>query len=72
MMRDADIAPEQELNFLRSFTKGNPQELGDHFRKRQEDRPATTLRDLWAEFGRLSSGAPTGPNRTAAHCCQPQ
>ena len=52
-MRDADIAPEQELNFLRRFTRGNPQELVYNFRKRQGDRPATTLRDLWAEFGRL-------------------
>ena len=52
-MRDADIAPEQELNFLRSFTRGNPQELVDNFRQRQGDSPATTLRDLWSEFGRL-------------------
>ena len=53
MMRDTDIAPEQELNFLRRFTRGNPQELVNNFRKRQGDRPANTLRDLWAEFGRL-------------------
>ena len=53
MIRDADIAPEQELVFLRSFTRGNPYELVANFRKRQGNCPATTLGDLWAEFGRL-------------------
>ena len=53
MIRDADIASEQELVFLRSFTRGNPEELVEIFRKRQGDRPATILGDLWAEFGRL-------------------
>ena len=53
MVRDADTAPEQELKFLRCFTRGNLQELVDNFRKRQGDSPATMLRDLWAGFGRL-------------------
>ena len=53
MMRDAGIAPEQELNFLRSFARGNPQELVHNFQKRQGHSPATTLRDLWSEFERL-------------------
>ena len=52
MVRDADIAPEQELNYLRSFTSGNPQELVDNYRKRQGDNPATTLGDLWTELER--------------------
>lgn len=50
MMRDADIA--QDLNYLRSSTSSNPLELVENFRKRQGDSPATTLRNLWAEFGR--------------------
>lgn len=45
MMRDADIAPEQELNYLRSFTSRNPQEVVDNFWKRKAESPATTLRD---------------------------
>ena len=51
-VRDADITPDQELNYLRSFTSGDPQELGDNYRKRQGDNPATTLGNLWRELER--------------------
>ena len=52
MVRDADIAPEQELNYLRNFTSGDPQQLDDNYRKRQGDSPATALEGLWAELER--------------------
>jgi len=52
MVRDADIAPEQKLNYLGSFTSANPQQLVDNYRKRQGDSPANTIADLWAELQR--------------------
>ena len=52
MVRDADIAPEQELNYLGSFTSGDPQELVGNDRKKQGDNPATTLGNLWRELER--------------------
>ena len=59
MVRDADIAPEQELNYLRSFTSGDPQQLVDNYRKRPGDSPATTVADLWAELERRFGNAAT-------------
>jgi len=50
MVRDADIAPEQEFNYLRSFTSSDSQQLVDNYRKRQGGSPATTVADLWAEL----------------------
>ena len=47
MVRDADLTPDQELNYLSSFTSGDPQELVDNYRKRQGDNPTTTLGNLW-------------------------
>ena len=52
VVRDADITPDQELNYLRSFTSGDPQELVDNYRKRQGDNPTTTLGNLWRELER--------------------
>ena len=52
MMRDADIASEQERDYLRNFTSDNPQELVNNYRKRQGDSPTITLSDLWVELPR--------------------
>ena len=52
MMRDADIATEQEHDYHRSFTSDNPQELVNNYRKRQGDSPTITLSDLWVELPR--------------------
>ena len=57
MVRDADIVPEQELNYLRSFTSGDPQQLVDNFRKRQGDNPTATLANLWGELERRFGNA---------------
>lgn len=40
MVRDSDVSPEQELNYLRRFTSGEPQD------------PVATLYELWAELER--------------------
>ena len=57
MVRDADIVPERELNYLRSFTSGDPQQLVDNFRQRQGDNPTATLANLWAELERRFGNA---------------
>ena len=35
MISDADVLPEQELNYLRKFTSGDVQQVVDSYRKRQ-------------------------------------
>ena len=49
-MQDANIPPEQEINYLRQYTKGEPQKLVDSYRKRQYREPASLLQEVWAEF----------------------
>ena len=41
-----------EINYLRSFTSGEPQRLVDNYRKRQEHDPNALLRNLWEELER--------------------
>ena len=55
MVRDADIATDQEINYLRSYANGEPQQLVHNYRKRQGDNPASTLAELWMELERRFS-----------------
>ena len=57
MVKDADVAADQELNYLRSYTSGDPQQLVDNYRKRQGDNPTVTLAELWAELERRFGNA---------------
>ncbi|CAB3982719.1 Hypothetical predicted protein [Paramuricea clavata] len=50
MTQDANLSPSQEIAYLRNYTKGNAQDLVNHFRKRQQDDPTATLRGLWKEL----------------------
>ena len=52
MVRDADIATDQEINYLRNYTNGEPQQQVENYRKRQGDNPASTLAELWTELER--------------------
>ena len=52
MISDAEVLPIQEINYLRSFTSGEPQRLVDNYRKRQQQNPSALLKDLWAELER--------------------
>ena len=52
MVEDADIAANQELNYLRSYTSGDPHQLVDNYRKRQGDNPTVTLAELGADLER--------------------
>lgn len=57
MVKDADIAADQKLNYLRSYTSADPQQLVDNYRKRQGDNPTVTLAELWAELERRVGNA---------------
>ena len=57
MVKDADVAADQELNYLRSYTSSNPQQLVDNYRKRQGDNPTVTLAELWVELERRFGNA---------------
>jgi hypothetical protein len=52
MIQDANLNPNQEMAYLRNYTKGKVRELVDNYRKRQRSDPAITLRELWTEIGR--------------------
>ena len=52
MIRDANLNLSQEIAYLRNYTKGQVQALIDNFRKRQNDKPDSTLKELWTELER--------------------
>jgi hypothetical protein len=52
MIQDANLNPNQEMAYLRNYTKGKVRELVDNYRKRQRSDQAITLRELWTEIGR--------------------
>lgn len=54
MIRDAEVPAEQEMNYLRSYTKGEVQKAVETFRKRRYGDPATVLEDTWKDLERRS------------------
>ncbi len=50
MIQDVEVPPEQEINYLRQYTKGEAQKLVDSYRKRQHREPAALLHQLWEEL----------------------
>ena len=57
MIRDVSVYPVQEINYLRSFTSGEPQKLVDNYRKRKHLDPCGLLKNLWAELERCFGSA---------------
>ena len=57
MVKDAEIAADQELNYLRSYTSGDPQQLVNNYRKRQGDNPTVTIAELGTELERRFGNA---------------
>ena len=43
MIKDANLSPEKEINYLRSYTKGDAQKVVNNFRQRQYRDPVVTL-----------------------------
>ena len=50
MISDAGVFPIQEINYLCSFTSGEPQRLVGNYRKRQQQNPGALLKHLWSEL----------------------
>ena len=46
------MSPEKEINYLRSYTKGDVQKVVNNFRRRQYRDPGVGLRDVWTELER--------------------
>ena len=51
MIKDANVSPEKEINYLRNYTKGDAQKVVNNFRQRQYRDPVA-LRDVWTELER--------------------
>lgn len=52
MISDAEVSAANEINYLRSFTSGEPQRLVNNYRKRQQRNPTALLKNLWEELER--------------------
>ena len=50
MIHDANLNANQQMAYLRNYTKGKVRELVDNYRKMQNGGPTITLRELWAEM----------------------
>ena len=62
MLRDTDVTPEQEINYLHTYTRAGPQKLVDSFRKRQSNNMSVLLDDLWKELEKRYGNAATITN----------
>ena len=52
MVKDANVSPEKEINYLRSYTKGEAQKVVNNYRQRQYRDPVIALQDIWTELER--------------------
>ena len=52
MVKDANVSPEKEINYLRSYTKGEAQKVVNNYRQRQYRDPVVALRNVWTELER--------------------
>ena len=52
MIYDAEISPEQEINYLHKYTSGEPQKLIDNYRKRIDGNQFKVIKELWSEMER--------------------
>ena len=59
MITDVSVSPVQEINYLRSFTSGEPQKLVENYRKRKHHDPCGLLKNLGAELERRFGSAAT-------------
>ena len=52
MVRDTELEAHQEINYLKSYTKGNPKLLVDNCRKRQGENATVDFKELCGELER--------------------
>jgi hypothetical protein len=50
MIKDTSVTAEQEINYLRSFTRGEVQRVVDNFRIHHHNDPTSLLQNLWKEL----------------------
>ena len=50
MIKDTSVTAEQEINYLRNFTRGEVQRVVDNYRKRHQNDPTVLLQNLWKEL----------------------
>ena len=50
MIKDANVSLDQEISYLRSYTKGDAQKVINNYHQKQYRNPADTLRDVWKEL----------------------
>ena len=50
MIQDANVSPQQEINYLHKYTSGKVQQVVDNFRKRIQSNPVALLSDVWKEL----------------------
>ena len=62
MITDVSISSVQEINYLHSFTSGEPQKLVGNYQKRKHHDPCGLLKNLWAELERHFGSAATITN----------
>ena len=62
MIKDADVSPEMEINYLRSYTKGDAQKVVNNYRQRQYRDPVIALQDVWTELERRFGNAAASTN----------
>ena len=58
---NAEVSAANEINYLRSFTSGEPQRLVDNYRKRQQCNPTALLKNLWEELESYRSSLTSAP-----------
>ena len=62
MITNVRVSSIQEINYLRSFTSGEPQKLVDNYQNRKHHDPCELLKNLWTEWERRFSSAATITN----------
>ena len=62
MITDVSVSSVQEINYLHSFTSGEPQKLVGNYQKRKHHDPCGLLKNLWVELERRFGSAATITN----------
>ena len=62
MIKGTDVTPGQEINYLRSYTKGDAQKVVNNYRQRQYRDSVVALQDVWTELERRFGNTATITN----------
>jgi len=62
MIKGTDVTPEQEINYLRNYRKGDAQKVVNNYRQRQYRDSVVALQDVWTELERRFGNTATITN----------